>query len=445
MRKGKRNTPTWIFVLMMSVGVIVLVYEAVSIWESTGKTPGFSDVWHKFKKDAEMSAKDIKMPEMDARVRSALSDLFDEMDTNGDGSIDRTEFEGMTLSSVALLYSFSSSLTQAAEYRISPLIKRLKDRVRKLDMDLESFASAGPYAWFKKFVEIQMTFHALLFVVENLRHYAGLRRSGWHFPTKEERVPPSKVRKATKAEALRYTTPLVGTEMLKFWLMTLTGVAFFRLFCFFFTVFMGLVFLNIAAMSPNRMWRNFWMNGPTRLATQVMLTFLGYYRVDVHGSLASVSETKLLVPNHVGAVEIFVLFGLAFPSFVSAIENTRLPFFGAICRVTDAMLVDRSDPDSRGKTKAEILQRVRDKDTKSQLMVFPEGTTVSQDALFQFKRGVFEAGEPVQLVAFKMPYHSFNPSYTGYVFFFFVCMRFNHHHHQQQQQQQSCSRWKRVH
>jgi lysophosphatidylcholine acyltransferase/lyso-PAF acetyltransferase len=140
------------------------------------------------------------------------------------------------------------------------------------------------------------------------------------------------------------------------------------------------------------------MYGPVRLSTQMMLTFLGYYRVDVHGTLASASETKLLVPNHVGAVEIFVLFGLAFPSFVSAIENTRLPFFGAICRVTDAILVDRSDPDSKRKTKSEILQRVRDKDTKSQLMVFPEGTTVSQAALFQFKRGVFEAGEPVQLV-----------------------------------------------
>lgn len=383
---------------MMTVGVMVLIYESASIWESTGKPPSFSDVYFSLKKQAADSTKDLHMPEMDVRVKDALSDLFDEMDTNGDGKIDRSEFEGMTLSSVALLYSFSSSLTQVAEYRISPLIKRLKDRVRKIDMDFESFASAGPFSWFKKYLEIQMTFHALLFVVENLRHYAGIRRSGWHFPDDKERVPPSKVEKATKAEALKYTTPLVGTELLKFWFMTLTGVAFFRLFCFFFSVFLGLVFLNVAAMSPNKRWRDFWMYGPVRLSTQMMLTFLGYYRVDVHGTLASASETKLLVPNHVGAVEIFVLFGLAFPSFVSAIENTRLPFFGAICRVTDAILVDRSDPDSKRKTKSEILQRVRDKDTKSQLMVFPEGTTVSQAALFQFKRGVFEAGEPVQLV-----------------------------------------------
>ena len=384
--------------LMMTVGVIVLIYESVSIWESTGKPPRFSEVYASLKRQAADSTKDLHMPEMDVRVKDALSDLFDEMDTNGDGTIDRSEFEGMTLSSVALLYSFSSSLTQAAEYRISPLIKRLKDRVRKIDMDFESFANAGPFSWFKKYLELQMTFHALLFVVENLRHYAGIRRSGWHFPDDKERVPPSKVKKATKAEALKYTTPLVGTELLKFWFMTLTGVAFFRLFCFFFSVFLGLVFLNVAAMSPNKRWRDFWMYGPVRLSTQMMLTFLGYYRVDVHGTLASASETKLLVPNHVGAVEIFVLFGLAFPSFVSAIENTRLPFFGAICRVTDAILVDRSDPDSKRKTKSEILQRVRDKDTKSQLMVFPEGTTVSQAALFQFKRGVFEAGEPVQLV-----------------------------------------------
>ena len=125
-------------------------------------------------------------------------------------------------------------------------------------MDFESFASAGPFSWFKKYLEIQMTFHALLFVVENLRHYAGIRRSGWHFPDDKERVPPSKVKKATKAEALKYTTPLVGTELLKFWFMTLTGVAFFRLFCFFFSVFLGLVLLNVAAMSPNKRWRDFW-------------------------------------------------------------------------------------------------------------------------------------------------------------------------------------------
>ena len=138
----------------------------------------------------------------------------------------------------------------------------------------------GPLRWFLKFLEIQWMLHIFLFVLENARHYFGCSRSGWRFPSADERVPPEKVRKVSK-EAIKYDTPLVGYELVKTWIMTLTGVAAFRLVSFALTLFMGVVMLNIAAVVPDSRWRNFWLYGPIRVTCFVLMSFLGYYRIDI--------------------------------------------------------------------------------------------------------------------------------------------------------------------
>eukprot|EP00300_Choanocystis_sp_HF-7_P015350 c19022_g1_i2.p1 GENE.c19022_g1_i2~~c19022_g1_i2.p1 ORF type:complete len:253 (+),score=69.61 c19022_g1_i2:144-902(+) len=143
-----------------------------------------------------------------------------------------------------------------------------------------------------------------------------------------------------------------------------------------------------------------------------MLFFLSYYSVTSHGESASLSQVKLLIANHVGGFEVIVLFTHCFPSFVSAIENLSYPLFTGIVKSVDAIVVDRSDKESKHTTLREIERRSADPDAP-QLMIFPEGTCNNQATLFRFSKGAFSTGDPVQPVLFKFPYKHFNPCFTG--------------------------------
>ena len=64
------------------------------------------------------------------------------------------------------------------------------------------------------------------------------------------------------------------------------------------------------------------------------------------------------------------------------------------------MTVARNNPDSRRLTRKEIQFRACDVPQRGyvwpQILIFPEGTTSSQDTLLKFKTGCFSAGAPVQ-------------------------------------------------
>jgi hypothetical protein len=100
------------------------------------------------------------------------------------------------------------------------------------------------------------------------------------------------------------------------------------------------------------------------------------------------------------------------PSFVSRVENLTIPLFRGVVAASDAVVVDRDAAASRTKTLDAIKRRASDEHA-TQLLIFPEGTCDNQLTLFQFKKGAFEPGEPVQLVCFRFPYKHFNPAWTG--------------------------------
>merc|ERR550534_2051453 len=99
-------------------------------------------------------------------------------------------------------------------------------------------------------------------------------------------------------------------------------------------------------------------------------------------------------------------------AFVSAVENLGIPLFQGVVSASDAIIVDRNDPQSKRKTLDEVKRRAHTADS-AQLMMFPEGTLNNQLALFEFKLGPFIPGVPVQPVCFRVPYRYFNPCWTG--------------------------------
>eukprot|EP00746_Dinoflagellata_sp_MGD_P081441 gnl/MRDRNA2_/MRDRNA2_32396_c0_seq1.p1 gnl/MRDRNA2_/MRDRNA2_32396_c0~~gnl/MRDRNA2_/MRDRNA2_32396_c0_seq1.p1 ORF type:complete len:504 (+),score=77.18 gnl/MRDRNA2_/MRDRNA2_32396_c0_seq1:135-1646(+) len=347
---------------------------------------------------------------MNENFEDALNDLFNALDEDQDGQISRSEFRGMSLHAWAALRAFTScvnclpKLPSLQDYpRLD--VETLEQKFRELELAMMSW---GFWDYINTYVSLLFLVHCGLGLIENIRYYLTMRCTK-RFPDCSNSMVAEK---ASKEEALQYDTPLQGAyEIGKTLLFVCSGMAFFRLVTAFVVVTIGVSCINVASQFENKRWQTFWF-AVVRQVNWVFLFFLGYSRVNVEGTIAPRTEVKLLVANHCAVIEIFVLYCIASPSFVAAVENLSYPFFGGVVRASKAILVDRHDPDSKKKTLATIKQRAEDA-SSPQLMIFPEGTLSNHRCLFKFKVGPFVPKQPVQPVLFKFPYKHFNPCWTG--------------------------------
>jgi len=352
-------------------------------------------------------------------MESAMGDLFNTIDTNGDGVISKDEFSGMSLSAWAMMRTFTSCANCLPElpsiksiYEKMPVpgefsqmaLANLTDSLQKL----ENYHPFEGYSYFSMYLALLFTVHALLFLMENWRYMLGLRCT-WRFKDLDSN---KKVRKVDKIVGLTYDTPMKSYEFFKMVLFTVSGFALFRLIMAMISFVIGIFCINVANVVDKKSWRSFWMFW-AYFWILGLLSFFGYYRINIDGVIASSEDAKILVGNHCCMIEVLVLYAISRGcAFVSAVENLGIPMFQGICQVSDALLVDRNDPESKKKTIVEVQRRAR-REAGSQLMMFPEGTLNNQQALFTFKNGAFAAGVPVQPIAFRVPYQHFNPCWTG--------------------------------
>lgn len=89
------------------------------------------------------------------------------------------------------------------------------------------------------------------------------------------------------------------------------------------------------------------------------------------------------------------------PSAVSAAENARVCFVGAIIRASQAILVARDDASSRHGAVDAILERASSSAPWRPTLLFPEGTCTNRRVLITFKSGAFRPAVPVQPVAIR--------------------------------------------
>ena len=93
------------------------------------------------------------------------------------------------------------------------------------------------------------------------------------------------------------------------------------------------------------------------------------------------------VPCHIGPV----------PYLVCRSEDKKIPLFGKAMRAGQNIFVDRSDPNSKEKTRNEIVKRSSTPGWHP-LCIFPDGSIANGKALMEFKTGAFQPGLPVQPV-----------------------------------------------
>ncbi|KAK7200249.1 Acyltransferase [Novymonas esmeraldas] len=221
--------------------------------------------------------------------------------------------------------------------------------------------------------------------------------------------------KVDKMVAFEYDTPIDTYERVKMFFFMVTGVAFVRAFTAMSIIFLGLFTTGVGGHLDRYAypwWFGFWSRVTTLLSITAFAV-LGVHNVRQYGQFAARSECKILIANHSCVMEVIWFFIMGgFPSFVSRKENLSFAFFGNVVRASSSILVDRDAATSREQTLRAIVQRAGDP-SAPQLMIFPEGTTANQQSLFMFKKGVFEAAAPVQMVCIAFPYQHFNPAWTG--------------------------------
>ncbi|KAJ1633674.1 hypothetical protein T492DRAFT_979072 [Pavlovales sp. CCMP2436] len=279
------------------------------------------------------------------------------------------------------------------------------------------FSSSTMLRWCASWMALLLAVHLLAWAWELARVHLGLGRPGRSpFASGPQ---PGPVRKASTDVALGYDTPVSGSryEMLKLLAMSLSGFTTMRLGFAFAAFAAGTLTLNLAVRAGRSERLGPIVREPLVTAAlgfaRLALWWIGYYCVVEEGQIARPNEAKVLVSNHVGLIEVLLLYRAArCPSFVTRIENISLPLFAGVAHVSRAIVVDRGMRASRESTMREISKRAHES-CATQLMVFPEGTCNNQHCLFRFNRGAFQPAVPIQPVIFNFPYASFNPCLTG--------------------------------
>ena len=106
----------------------------------------------------------------------------------------------------------------------------------------------------------------------------------------------------------------------------------------------------------------------------------------IHGP--KVSPGSLIIANHIGVPDIFVM-GSCFPSFfVSKIEIRRWPVMGWLTQLGATIFVDRSRKQQTHSTVNQIQCRLK---AKCSVILFPEAQATDGKGILPFKSSHFEA------------------------------------------------------
>lgn len=134
--------------------------------------------------------------------------------------------------------------------------------------------------------------------------------------------------------------------------------------------------------------------------------FIFNIRIRVAGDLR-VAPGSLIVANHIGTPDIFVL-GACFPAFfVSKAEIAEWPLFNQLARLGEIIFVDRN---KRHQVK-EIIERMSGRLQEGcSVILFPEGQATDGRGVLEFKPSMFEAavGTRSPVVPITIIYHDGN-------------------------------------
>ena len=115
--------------------------------------------------------------------------------------------------------------------------------------------------------------------------------------------------------------------------------------------------------------------------------------------------------NHVTCIDPWIIAQLGRFSVISAAENKNFPIMGSICKVLNALIIERSkDKDAMDRIVHSIIDRQnsieQSNDDLDPLVIFPEGQTSNGTHILSFKRGAFIGEKRVRPLFIKHNYNA---------------------------------------
>eukprot|EP01139_Manchomonas_bermudensis_P023296 Amastigsp_a840988_16.p1 type:complete len:576 gc:universal Amastigsp_a840988_16:44-1771(+) len=156
--------------------------------------------------------------------------------------------------------------------------------------------------------------------------------------------------------------------------------------------------------------RRFWLY-PAQYLCRLQLFICGYVWIRRRGKLDPRASVVAVAP-HTNFIDPLLFYWEMWPSGVSAAENARVCFVGAIIRASQAILVARDDPNSRHGAVDAIKFRATSPLPWRPTLLFPEGTCTNRRVLITFKSGAFRPGVAVQPVAIRYPNRFFDHAWV---------------------------------
>eukprot|EP01135_Chromosphaera_perkinsii_P008705 Nk52_evm38s1444 gene=Nk52_evmTU38s1444 len=225
------------------------------------------------------------------------------------------------------------------------------------------------------------------------------------------------------------TESITSYELLKAVLMTILLVPVFRVLClfFFFIPILGLCFLIKISSKGEGLQE---IKGIRRICivlsqylARAWLFTMGVYYIKVVNPPSSddIKKAPIIVANHIGFIEGFILFYLEVFSPVAKADVKEIPFVSTFAsQLSQAIFVDRMQAKQRKEVVGEIIARANTVASHSEksyprVIVFPQGTTCSYKVITAFKAGAFVPGLPVHPVLVEFPFVNFDVSWvSGY-------------------------------
>jgi len=141
-----------------------------------------------------------------------------------------------------------------------------------------------------------------------------------------------------------------------------------------------------------------------------------HYDPVADGDRKNMRTTPIMVCNHISYLDApVVMNSLGAPKFVAKAGVRHVPVVGRLAADMDTIFVKREDANSRGATLEAIKGHCTNwKPGDRSLLIFPEGTTSTQQDLLPFRKGAFVSGVPVRPVLLRYT-GRWTPEATNYV------------------------------
>jgi len=171
---------------------------------------------------------------------------------------------------------------------------------------------------------------------------------------------------------------------------------------------------------PFEWWRR-WILSLLSPLNRILLAAAGYWPgcIKVKDYRSAENRRKgtriLVVAPHMTFLD-SLLIAWAFPPIPSGVGMTdtlKYPLFRSLTIASQAIFVDRDNPESRQSCKEAIQCRTSEAWVGAPMMIFPEGVLTNGKCLIQFKAGAFTPGVAVTPVCLRHSRQHYNPCGTG--------------------------------